>query len=631
MNRALLWVGCWLALLGGAFAETEADFKEVTSLRKTGPDEYTFYYSGWPGRTYFFQTSVDLVDWLYVPDNIVWIAPIVETEELKNEHFNDEFMFSLPGRDRFYVRLAIWYLPTTDALGADFDGDKVANAVELRVGTDPLLPADDLDGDGIASDWEIRFGLNSEDASDGSLDRDGDGFSNLAEFQDGPFGTDPTDYYNGNFPDIVQVSGGGERGDPGTFSTQPLVLKLMHGGMPLGLSPITLSTGDPTNGQVSVTNSGTGLQTVLPLTTDSGGLVSVYYKHPAALPDEPLKQRNITAQVGSAVREGATFRRTYYEITLYDYTYPANTVGLSASEAIDDRIAGKVAATALPVFSVQDHNPTPPALPTYVRNTASWCYDLRQQMTCISPYYSHDGQGTNQYAFTAITPQHVITSGHIDVLSLMRVGDTIRFVTTDNPTTVITKTIRGKVRHPAYQGNPDYYPDFTVCTLDTPLPSSITPCQMLPANYASYLSHLGPGRPPVMILNQAEQALVFELKELGQSATLQKLAKFAAPELHLPRLDYHQALGRGDSGNPAFLIIKPPNTGLDTLVLLTTMTRGFGNEDGTFVTPQISALNAMIAAADADATNRNPLLPPINTGLQVQTIDLSGFNTYSPP
>ena len=156
-------------------------------------------------------------------------------------------------------------------------------------------------------------------------------FRNLAEFQDGPFGTDPTDYYNGNFPDIVHVSGGEERGDPGTFSTQPLVLKLTRGGLPLGLSPITLSTGDFANGQLSVTNDGTGLSTLHHLTTASNGLVSVYYKHPAALPDEPLKRRVITAQVGSAVREGAAFRRTYHEITLYDYTYPANTVGRSAA------------------------------------------------------------------------------------------------------------------------------------------------------------------------------------------------------------------------------------------------------------------------------------------------------------
>ena len=269
---------------------------------------------------------------------------------------------------------------------------------------------------------------------------------------------------------------------------------------------------------------------------------------------------------------------------------------------------------------MQNHGGT---TPTYERNTASWCYDLRQQMTCISPYYSHGGI---QYAFTAITPQHVITSGHIDVLSLIDYGDTIRFITADN--VVVESKIRGKVRHPDYDSG---YPDLTVCTLETPLPATITPCQMFPANYASYLSYLELGRPPVMILNQEEQALVYELRELGQSATLPKLAKFIRPELHLPRRDFHKQLIMGDSGHPAFLIIKPPNTGLDTLVLLTTITNGYGGEDGTFVTPQISALNAMIAAADADATARGyPVAAP---PLTVQTIDLgvSGFNMFPPP
>ena len=236
-------------------------------------------------------------------------------------------------------------------------------------------------------------------------------------------------------------------------------------------------------------------------------------------------------------------------------------------------------------------------------------------MTCISPYYSHGGPGIIQYGFTAITPQHVITSGHVDVISLLEVDDTIRFITADNPTTVITRTIRGKVRHPAYA---PYYPDFTVCTLNTPLPATITPCKMLPANYASYLSHLENGRPPAMILNQYEQARVAELHDLGPSAP--SLANFVRPGLHRKRLEFYENLIPGDSGNPAFLIIN------DNLVLLTTWTLG-GAGVGTFVTPQISALNAMIAAADAHAASRGYPLPAEQQGQTVQTIDLSGFNS----
>ena len=56
----------------------------------------------------------------------------------------------------------------------------------------------DADEDGIADEWEKKFGLNPNDASDAEKDKDGDGFTNLEEYQakDNPKykrWTDPTD------------------------------------------------------------------------------------------------------------------------------------------------------------------------------------------------------------------------------------------------------------------------------------------------------------------------------------------------------------------------------------------------------------------------------------------------------
>jgi hypothetical protein len=48
------------------------------------------------------------------------------------------------------------------------------------------LPAPpDSDGDGMPDDWETRFGLDPDDSSDGSLDPDGDGYTNLEDYLNG--------------------------------------------------------------------------------------------------------------------------------------------------------------------------------------------------------------------------------------------------------------------------------------------------------------------------------------------------------------------------------------------------------------------------------------------------------------
>lgn len=57
---------------------------------------------------------------------------------------------------------------------ANFDGDALGNACD-----------DDDDNDGMPDAWEIGYGLNPLNAADASADPDGDGRTNLQEFQAG--------------------------------------------------------------------------------------------------------------------------------------------------------------------------------------------------------------------------------------------------------------------------------------------------------------------------------------------------------------------------------------------------------------------------------------------------------------
>jgi pectate lyase len=70
-----------------------------------------------------------------------------------------------------------------------------------------FAPADvpaDSDHDGMPDAWEKKFGLNPEDASDGDLDADGDGYTNVEEYLNGTSPRERIDYSNlGNNVDTI--------------------------------------------------------------------------------------------------------------------------------------------------------------------------------------------------------------------------------------------------------------------------------------------------------------------------------------------------------------------------------------------------------------------------------------------
>ena len=67
----------------------------------------------------------------------------------------------------------------------------------------------DDDGDGLPDDIETAAGLDPLDPSDAAGDLDGDGFSNLREYQDDTDMTDPRSNFNTKIAIILMILGNG--------------------------------------------------------------------------------------------------------------------------------------------------------------------------------------------------------------------------------------------------------------------------------------------------------------------------------------------------------------------------------------------------------------------------------------
>lgn len=75
-----------------------------------------------------------------------------------------------------------------DAMNGDEDDDYLSDFKEFKIGTDPFDP--DTDGDGMDDAWEVDHGLDPRSAADAAADPDGDGHTNIEEYQADPR-TDP--------------------------------------------------------------------------------------------------------------------------------------------------------------------------------------------------------------------------------------------------------------------------------------------------------------------------------------------------------------------------------------------------------------------------------------------------------
>ncbi len=161
-----------------AVAQTANGPNEGSALsRDPATGAYNFSWWGQAGRTYFLQQSEDLMNWNYVP--------VIEPGA--GQSIGWGFTSTAP---KFFLRLKYTDVTTTDPFNDDFNGDGLSNWQNLMQGSDPLAPAQ-MDTNGLPINWELYyFGHTGVDPN---ADEDGDGLTNLQEFQ---LHTDPTDSYN---------------------------------------------------------------------------------------------------------------------------------------------------------------------------------------------------------------------------------------------------------------------------------------------------------------------------------------------------------------------------------------------------------------------------------------------------
>ena len=96
--------------------------------------------------------------------------------------------------------------------GTDASGQQLA----LLLSIDP-----DEDNDGLPDSWEMQYFNHL--GVDPNVDDDGDGKTNLQEFQTGK---NPLDYYDGNVPTLELLGGGDQRGSPGEVLPVPVSVKV---------------------------------------------------------------------------------------------------------------------------------------------------------------------------------------------------------------------------------------------------------------------------------------------------------------------------------------------------------------------------------------------------------------------
>lgn len=231
-----------------------------------------------------------------------------------------------------------------------------------------------------------------------------------------------------------------------------------------------------------------------------------------------------------------------------------------ATNAIADRIVGVDPAVSLARFS--DYPPSRGRLgfprclfqDPFPVNEKFWLRDV--DFSCVSPW--NEGH-ENVRAGTLISLRHVIYAGHFPLMHRTRLS----FVDREGDVCV-----RRLVASKGVSGC-----DIEIGLLDEEVSPSICPAKILPEDFVSFIGD-GMGL-PVITFNQREEAFLSELGVLSTNAHSRAVVNRRAQAATWK--PFGGLVVRGDSGNPAFLLI-----GNKAILLYCLYSGGVGNGPSVF-------------------------------------------------
>jgi len=220
--------------------------------------------------------------------DVVTFSTTVSGDTAKVEFFQEGVKIGQDSSAPFQLTLttSTWGDPHITAIASNVDGlsSERSAVYELAIGHDA-----DGDNDGLNDRWEAANGFdpnnpdeNNNGIADGADDSDGDGLTNLQEYEQG---SDAHDYYSQGSvtitPTVTIVSGNSQSGVVGVPLANPLVVKVTNGATNLQNAPVTFTVTQG-GGNVSINSDGTpALVNPLTVTTASTGEAGVFLLQPA--------------------------------------------------------------------------------------------------------------------------------------------------------------------------------------------------------------------------------------------------------------------------------------------------------------------------------------------------------------